>query len=68
MNKKSNLLQILIFLSFSTMLTLFLFYVMSWYSFKTLPTSVVFYRMIFSTIVLTISMFLLSTFLKMRKI
>lgn len=67
MNKKSNLLQILIFLSFSTMLTLFLFYVMSWYSFNTLPTSVVFYRMILSTAVLTVTMTLISTFRKMRK-
>jgi hypothetical protein len=67
MNKKSNLLQILIFLSISIMFTLFLFYVMSWYSFNTLPTSVVFYRMIFSTAVLTITMILISTFRKMRK-
>lgn len=67
MNKKSNLSQILVFLGFSTMLTLFLFYVMSWYSFSTLPTSVVFYRMIFSTAVLTITMNLISTFRKMRK-
>ena len=67
MNKKSNLLQILIFLIFSTMLTLFLFYVMSWYSFSTLPTSVVFYRMIFSTAFLTLTMILISTFRKMRK-
>jgi len=67
MNKKSNLLQILIFLSFSIMLTLFLFYVMSWYSFNTLPTSVVFYRMIFSTAVLTLTMILGSTFRKKSK-
>jgi hypothetical protein len=67
MNKKSSLLQVLIFLSFSIMLTLFLFYVMSWYSFNTLPTNVVFYRMIFSTAVLTITMILISTFRKMRK-
>ena len=68
MNKKSNLLSIPFFFASSILLTLFLFYVMSWYSFNTLPTSVVFYRMIFSTVVLTISMFLISTFLKMRKI
>jgi hypothetical protein len=68
MNKKSNLLSIPFFFASSILLTLFLFYVMSWYSFNTLPTSVVFYRMIFSTVVLTISMFIISTFLKMRKI
>lgn len=67
MNKKSNLLQILIFLIFSIMLTLLLFYVTSWYSFSTLPTSLVFYRMIFSTAALTLTMTLMSKFRKMRK-
>lgn len=67
MNKKFNLIQLLIYLSFSVLLTLFLFYVMSWYSFGTLPTSVVFYRMIFSTAVLTTTMKIISTLRKMRK-
>lgn len=67
MNKKSNLLSFPIFFASSILLTLFIFYVMSWYSFSTLPTSVVFYRMIFSTVVLTLTMILISTFRKMRK-
>ncbi len=67
MSKKSNLLSVLFFFVYSIMLTLFIFNVMSWYSFSTLPTILVFYRMVFSTVVLTLSMFLIFTFLRMRK-
>ncbi|MDD4831530.1 MAG: hypothetical protein PHR09_01545 [Bacilli bacterium] len=40
---------------------------MSWYSFNTLPTEVVFYRMLFSSIVLTILIELLLFIIKKVK-
>ena len=37
----------------SVIITFVVFYNMSWYSFSTLPTSIVFWRMIFSVVVIT---------------
>ena len=38
----------------SVFITLLIFYMMSWYSFGTFPTEIVLYRIIFSSLILTI--------------
>lgn len=68
MKNRINLLQMVAYISISIVLTLILFYFMSWYSFATLPTSVVFNRMLLSTILLTFSMVLFSMIFKGNKI
>lgn len=60
MKNKMKLLRVVTYLSISMVLTLIVFYMMSWYSFNTLPTILVFLRMVLSTILLTVSMVLIS--------
>ena len=66
MKNRINLLQMVVYFSISIVLTLILFYFMSWYSFATLPTSVVFNRMLLSTILITFSMVLFSMISKRK--
>ncbi|MBQ3020883.1 MAG: hypothetical protein IJD92_01505 [Bacilli bacterium] len=44
--------RIIIELIISLLLTLLIFYMLSWYSFNTLPTKVVFIRMIIMTLII----------------
>lgn len=60
MKNTMNFVHVVIYLIISIILTSILFYVMSWYSFATLPTMLVFNRMLLSTILLTFSMVLFS--------
>ncbi|MDD2518594.1 MAG: hypothetical protein PHS24_00480 [Bacilli bacterium] len=49
----NNILKIVVSFVLAVIVTSFIFYYMSWYSFATLPTKIVFLRMVFSTIILT---------------
>ena len=68
MKNRMNFVHVVIYLIISIILTSILFYVMSWYSFATLPTMLVFNRMLLSTILLTFSMVLFSMIFKGNKI
>ena len=54
MNKKSikKSIRIILELTIAVLLTLFIFYILSWYSFTTLPTKTVLIRMIISALII----------------
>lgn len=66
MKNTMNFVHVVIYLIISIILTSILFYVMSWYSFATLPTMLVFNRMLLSTILITFSMVLFSMISKRK--
>jgi hypothetical protein len=65
--RRINLSQMSLFFVLSVIITFVLFYALSWYSFNTFPTSVVFQRMVISITALMIILFAVTSLIKKLK-